>query len=275
MIADVMNESSGKGIGEAKGEPVVLMVEGVASDRAAERLRAGLPDFLPSNSVICFASYAPAEFPVGTVFEACYPEGDPAAGVSTAAILVAVTQQFSRAFEAIPAGWKTVCALHFVEGVPDLVAQLPVVDAWFRSERRLGLCSRQTWKALREQAMNGDMDERELLRALDLHDALIVRCARGELDFGTFPTEYRDFFAYWALDGHESNPVELDLLRRYADRIRVHQRLWNDVLCHLTSEELAADSVSQSVGFIGPAAACERLLAIATDARLLREDDKP
>jgi len=52
-------------------------------------------------------------------------------------VLVAITQQFGRAFEVIPEGWKTISKFEFSEkDVCDLRKELPILDSWtFIDER--------------------------------------------------------------------------------------------------------------------------------------------
>jgi len=113
------------------------------------------------------------------------------------------------------------------------------------------------------------VNEFELQHALNHHDALVTRCACGELPFEAFVADYDNFFVRWALDGHESCSAEQAMLHHYAARIRVHQRIWEEVLCCLTSEELACAPASRAAAFIGPRAALARLRDIAASVLLV------
>jgi len=57
--------------------------------------------------------------------------------------------------------------------------------------------------------------EEELVDALNHHDELVRRCVSGRLSFEEFIAEYGSFGDLYALDGHESNPVELRLLASF------------------------------------------------------------
>jgi hypothetical protein len=46
--------------------------------------------------------------------------------------------------------------------------------------------------------------EEELLDDLDAHDALVMRCAHGELSWEQFQHAYDKFYPRYPLDGHES-----------------------------------------------------------------------
>jgi hypothetical protein len=111
--------------------------------------------------------------------------------------------------------------------------------------------------------------ESELLSGLDVHDALLVRCANREISFEELVAPYDDYYVRCALDGHESPLPEQDLLARHAARIRPHARIWQEVLCHVTSEELASAPGAREAGFFGPNVAVQKLRAIAADAGLL------
>lgn len=113
------------------------------------------------------------------------------------------------------------------------------------------------------------MEEAELLTAVDAHDTLVRRCALGEMTYAQFEAEYDNSFQRWALDGHESRPAEQAMLLRFAARIVVHRRVWDEVLVCATSEDLARLPQSQHAGFVGPDEAQRRIRSIAGDAGLI------
>jgi MoxR-like ATPase len=78
------------------------------------------------------------------------------------------------------------------------------------------------------------MEKKDLVAGLDRHDALVLRCAAGDLPYDQFETEYNNFSQRWALDGRESAAETADPLGRYAERIRLQQRVWEEVLVHAT-----------------------------------------
>ena len=110
----------------------VLMLEGRSLGP-----RAGLPP-LPANARTFWASYAFADLPIGTTFDALVNRATQTS-LATRAELVAVTQQFAKPFDGIPHGWKTIAAFAFPLGVPALVEALPVAVAW-TGRWTLGLC---------------------------------------------------------------------------------------------------------------------------------------
>jgi hypothetical protein len=45
----------------------------------------------------------------------------------------AATQQFLKPFDELPHGWKTICFLESPEGVPNLIANLPMAESWYET----------------------------------------------------------------------------------------------------------------------------------------------
>lgn len=101
--------------------------------------------------------------------------------------------------------------------------------------------------------------EEDLLRDLDAHDALVHRCARGELSWKEFEAAYDNFFPRYPLDGHEGSPELLRLLDRYADRVALHHQIWEQVLTKVTGDEHLADQRTREAGYIGPDEAVRRV----------------
>lgn len=111
----------------------------------------------------------------------------------------------------------------------------------------------------------------DLLSELAAHDALVVRCASGEVSFERFSEMYDSFYARVALDGHEATPDERALFARFEPRIRPHERIWREVLSRITSDELLAGPGAIEAGFIGSEQAVGLMRAIAVESGLLRE----
>lgn len=127
-----------------------LLIEGAASPKALQAVRAGLPGSWPETVLCVFVSYAFADLPLRKRFDFVFPRGEPADGEPTLAIIHAVTQQFAKPFGAMPHGWKTVCLIDFPEGPPRLIEHLRTVDSWFESKDWVGLCGRETKEAMRK-----------------------------------------------------------------------------------------------------------------------------
>ena len=101
--------------------------------------------------------------------------------------------------------------------------------------------------------------EQDLLKALDLHDDLVRQCVAGNLSFDEFCAQYNDFYAYYALDGHESDLSERALFEKSTHRIRPHEFIAYDILgcvCSDTDAELVSYKLA---GRFGSKEAIERL----------------
>ncbi|WP_158903600.1 hypothetical protein [Burkholderia sp. L27(2015)] len=122
-----------------------LIVEGRASRSALAILNAGLPKSRPIDSEILFISFAYADIPIGRKFTTLFPEKQPHLVTRTNCQVMAVTQQFAKPFDEIPHGWKTVCLVQFVGGVPDVVRSLPEVNGWYENRDTVCLCDEDTW----------------------------------------------------------------------------------------------------------------------------------
>jgi len=101
--------------------------------------------------------------------------------------------------------------------------------------------------------------EADLLESLDHHDDLVRQCARGEKSFDDFCAEYHDYYAYCALDGHESDQEERALLEKYEKRIEVHRIVAEDILGGVCSDADAKLKIYQHAGRFGSVEAVQRL----------------
>jgi hypothetical protein len=97
--------------------------------------------------------------------------------------------------------------------------------------------------------------EAELLQALDEHDALVEKCARGELTWAEFEAAYDNFYVREPLDGHESDAEGRALLQRYDARVTLHRDIWEQVLTKVT----ARDEWASAGGRIGQDEAMRRV----------------
>jgi hypothetical protein len=127
-----------------------LWLEGKVSPTAMERIQPGLPTTPPPNTEILFVGFAYADLPFSKRFDVVFPRGRPQDGVRCQCKVIAATQQFSKPFPEIPHGWKTICVVHFIGGIPELVQRLPVVDAWYQNKEWVCICDEETWEYLRK-----------------------------------------------------------------------------------------------------------------------------
>lgn len=101
--------------------------------------------------------------------------------------------------------------------------------------------------------------ESDLLASLDRHDDLVRQCACGEKSFDDFCAEYHDYYAFCALDGHESDQEERALLEKYEKRIDVHRIVAEDILGGVCSDADAKLEIYQRAGRFGSEEAVRRL----------------
>ena len=104
--------------------------------------------------------------------------------------------------------------------------------------------------------------EADLLNELSVHDELVRQCAGGQLSFDRFCERYRDFYAFYALDGHESDEEERLLLEKYARRIEPHRVVAEEILGQVCSDADAELEQYQRAGRFGSAEAVARLKRI-------------
>jgi hypothetical protein len=101
--------------------------------------------------------------------------------------------------------------------------------------------------------------EKEFLETITRHDELVRRCIRGEISFAEFCDLYHEFYAYYALDGHESDEEERELLARHDARIAPHRIITYEILWGMCSDENAELEDYKLAGRFGSAEALRRL----------------
>ncbi|MCK6472320.1 MAG: hypothetical protein L6R28_11290 [Planctomycetes bacterium] len=122
-----------------------LWFEGKASSSSLELVQTGLPPSRNADTEILFAGFAYMDLPLTRPFDIVFPKGSPQAGIRCPCKIIAATQQFGKPLDLIPDGWKTICIVHFMEGIPELIKQLPVVDDWYQNQAWVGVCHESTW----------------------------------------------------------------------------------------------------------------------------------
>lgn len=119
--------------------------------------------------------------------------------------------------------------------------------------------------------------EADLLSALEEHDDLVRQCIRGDLSFEEFCDKYNDFYSYWALDGHESDEVERQLLEKHNSRIEPHRFIAYEILGKVCSDEDSKLESYKQAGRFGSGEAlkaekCRTLGLTSIDADVLSAD---
>lgn len=101
--------------------------------------------------------------------------------------------------------------------------------------------------------------ENDLLNYLDVHDDLIQKCASGLIPFWDFCKKYNNFYWFCALDGHESDEEERQLLEKYEPRILRHRIVAEEILSGVCSDEDAKKPIYIKAGRFGSEIAVVRL----------------
>lgn len=105
--------------------------------------------------------------------------------------------------------------------------------------------------------------EAHLIDSLAHHDDLIRQCAQGQMSFTDFCSEYHDYYAFYALDGHESDDEERKLLEKYERRIEPHRIVAEAIFAGVCSDADAQLEIYQRAGRFGSAEAVRRLRELA------------
>jgi hypothetical protein len=79
--------------------------------------------------------------------------------------------------------------------------------------------------------------EEVLNNQLNIHENLANDCANEKLEFWEFIKIYNNFYHSYALDGHESDGFEHELLKKYSTKIEFHQAIYDKVISVVCSDE--------------------------------------
>ena len=104
--------------------------------------------------------------------------------------------------------------------------------------------------------------EEELLHVLSVHDKYVYECASGELGFNDFCEKYNNFYFYYALDGHESDEEEYELLVKHIERIELHEKIAFEILGRVCADEDAEKQNYIDAGRFGSVEAVNRLKSL-------------
>ena len=113
--------------------------------------------------------------------------------------------------------------------------------------------------------------ESELTSILEFYDRLIRDCVSGSISFDQFLKQYDSFYMSHALDGHESDFEEQNLLKSYENRIAPHREIWESVVgAGLCSDTEAVKDEYIKAGRFGRLEATKRIAIIAKKYSLLK-----
>lgn len=108
--------------------------------------------------------------------------------------------------------------------------------------------------------------EADLLETIAHHDALVRQCVTKELSFLEFCEKYKDFYAHFALDGHESDEEERSLLEKHDNLIEPHRVIAYQILGQVCSDEDAKLESYKNAGRFGSSEALRRLANVRVGA---------
>jgi hypothetical protein len=108
-----------------------VTVFGILSESSKRLIYKGFERNADENlSLTLFCSYSDFEIPIGATFN-FFEKGNLRFSLNAEAILVDVTQQLGKPFDAIPMGWKTISKFTFSEkDIIVLKNELPVIHSW-------------------------------------------------------------------------------------------------------------------------------------------------
>ena len=131
-------------------EQTILIIRGLLSREDIARFKNSLPIELSENSIVVFADYSQADFPINQQFTKIFSLDDRHIYEDTLCEIIAVTQQFDKPMDIVPSGWKTVCVIDFPDRVPELVSSLAYgeFETWGSDKNRLGLSTDEVWDDL-------------------------------------------------------------------------------------------------------------------------------
>lgn len=107
--------------------------------------------------------------------------------------------------------------------------------------------------------MNMFESEADLLQTIEAHTDLVRQCVNGEIGFEEFCDKYKDFYSYYALDGHESDEEERSLLEMHENKIEPHRIIALEILGQVCADKDAELESYRSAGRFGSAEALRRL----------------
>jgi len=130
-------------------EQQYLWIEGKISRSSFELIKDGFILEKPDEAEILFIGYAYDNVPLGKTFQVIFSKRNPAEAIFRQSKIIAVTQEFGIPLDVIPQGWKTICIVEFPQGIPDIIKNLPVINAWGENKDYVCLSDEDSWKAIR------------------------------------------------------------------------------------------------------------------------------
>lgn len=101
-----------------------------------------------------------------------------------------------------------------------------------------------------------------MLEIIEQKNQILCRSLLGEITFNEFLDKYEDFYDHYALDGHESDLEERELLEKHEDKIALHREI-SEVLNGLCSDEDAVKEIYKKADRFGSEEGLKRLKEIS------------
>ena len=104
--------------------------------------------------------------------------------------------------------------------------------------------------------------EKDLLSKLAEYEQLINDCANEVVSFWEFVEKYNNFYHYYALDGHESDDEEFELLLKHEKRLLIHEQVTEQILNYVCSDDDANKPIYVNNGRFGSEVALRKLKSL-------------
>ena len=122
-------------------EPKIRLL-GIVTSETLKKVSKGLPALDDKNIRCFFASYSTFDIEINKKFDIIFDEDNPKNAFHHCQTeLYGVTQQFGKSFQeiGIPKGWKTIVAIKFLDKIPTIVDEMPLLETWFEKKTEKGV----------------------------------------------------------------------------------------------------------------------------------------
>ena len=111
-------------------------------------------------------------------------------------------------------------------------------------------------------------DKHILLKSLVEASTLVMKASNEEISFSNFMKAYDNFYYVYALDGHEANDLEKEILEDFSKEIEFHRKIQEEVLNLIYDESVGAKEQYLAAGRIGNEEASKRLNEVCVKSSL-------
>ncbi len=132
-------------------EDKYLMILGRASGKAMEAVKNGFTMPKPKDSLYVFLGFSYDDIPIDSKFNVLFQEKNLDVLFEGECIVRDVTQEFGKPLKQIPSGWRTIALLHFPDGIPKEILNLPEIDSWSLSKKSLRLTTLELYNKIKRK----------------------------------------------------------------------------------------------------------------------------